>query len=68
MKKWEVRFADVEEFYLINVMSSKQIAIKYKKDVELQKMNEASSAGRTVRKFNEKLPAHRNHCLPMALQ
>ena len=55
MKKWEVRFADVEEFYLINVMSSKQIAIKYKKDVELQKMNEASSAGRTVRKFNEKI-------------
>ena len=23
MKKWEVRFADVEEFYLINVTSSK---------------------------------------------
>ena len=55
MKKWEVRFADVEEFYLFNVMSSKQIGIKYKKEVELQKMNEANSAGRTVRKINEKI-------------
>ena len=55
MKKWEVRFADVEEFYLINVLSSKQIGIKYKKEVEFQKMNDASSAGRTFRKLNERL-------------
>ena len=55
MKKWEVRFADVEEFYLINVSSSKQIGIKYKKEVEFQKMNDASSAGRTFRKLNERL-------------
>ena len=55
MKKWEVRFADVEEFYLINVSSSKQIGIKYKKEVEFQKMNDASSAVRTIRKFNESL-------------
>ena len=55
MKKWEVRFADVEEFYLINVSSSKQIGIKYKKEVEFQKMNEASSAGRTIRKLNERI-------------
>ena len=34
MKKWEVRFSDVEEFYLINVMSSKQIGIRYKKEIE----------------------------------
>ena len=40
MKNWEVRFADVEEFYLVNVASSKQIGIKYKKEVEFQKMNE----------------------------
>lgn len=44
MKKCEVRFADVEGFYLINVGSSKQIGIKYKKEVEFQKMSDASSA------------------------
>lgn len=55
MKKWEVRFADVEEFYLINVMSTKQIGIRYKKKIELQKMNDASSAGRTIRKMNERI-------------
>lgn len=55
MKNWEVRFADVEEFYLINVASSKQIGIKYKKEVEFQKMNEASSTGRTIRKLNERI-------------
>ena len=55
MKKWEVRFADVEKFYLINVASSKQIGIRYKKEIELQKMNDASSAGRTFRKLNERL-------------
>ena len=55
MKKWEVRFADVEEFYLINVGSSKQIGIKYKKEVEFQKMSDASSAGRTIRKLNESI-------------
>ncbi|MBQ9559322.1 MAG: hypothetical protein IJ762_10770 [Bacteroidaceae bacterium] len=42
MKKWEVRFADVEEFYLLNVMLSKQIGIKYKAEVEFKKMNDAS--------------------------
>ena len=55
MKKWEVHFADVEEFYLINVGSSKQIGIKYKKEVEFQKMSDASSAGRTIRKLNESI-------------
>ena len=29
--------------------------LPHKKEVELQKMNEASSAGRTVRKINEKI-------------
>ena len=48
IKKWEVRFADVEEFYLINVMSTKQIGIRYKKEIELQKLNYASIAGRTI--------------------
>jgi hypothetical protein len=55
MKKWKVSFADVEEFYLINVMSSKQIGIRYKKEIEFQKMNDASSAGRTIRKMNERI-------------
>ena len=54
-KKWEVRFADVEEFYLINVMSTKQIGIRYKKEIEFQKMNDASSAGRRIRKMNERI-------------
>ena len=42
MKKWEVRFAEVEEFSLLNVMLSKQIGIKYKAEVEFKKMNDAS--------------------------
>ena len=55
MKKWEVPFADVEEFYLINVMSTKQIGIRYKKEIELQKMNDASNVGRRIRKMNERI-------------
>ena len=74
MKKWEVRFADVEEFYLVNVISSKQIGIKYKKEVEFQKMSDASSSGRTIRKLNESiagvqesLPADGLNIKPQAL-
>ena len=74
MKKWEVRFADVEEFYLINVTSSKQIGIKYKKEVEFQMMSDASSLGRTIRKMNESiagvqesLPADGLNIKPQAL-
>ena len=55
IKKWEVRFADVEEFYLLNVKSSKMIGIIYKKEVEFQKMNDASRTGRTIRKLNESI-------------
>ena len=55
MRKWEVCFADVEEFFLINVVSSKQIGIKYKKEVEFQKMSDASNAERTIRKMNESI-------------
>ena len=55
MKKWEIRFADVEEFYLMNVMSTKQIGIRYKKEIELQKMNDASNVGRRIRKMNERI-------------
>ena len=55
IKKWEVRFADVEEFYLLNVKSSKMIGIIYKKEVEFQKMNDASRTGRTIRNLNESI-------------
>ena len=55
MKKWEVRFADVEKFYLINVASSKQIGIRYRKGVELEKMGEAGRAGRILRKLNSRI-------------
>jgi len=55
MKKWEVRFADVEKFHLINVASSKQVGIRYKKGVELEKMGNAGRAGRILRKINSRI-------------
>ena len=57
IKTFEVRFADVESFFLTKVGSAKgttkMIGIRYIKNVELQKIEDASMAGRAVRRFNE---------------
>ena len=57
LKTYEVRFADVECFYLTKVETARGktmlIVIQYKENVELQKFEDASKAGRAVRRFNK---------------
>lgn len=55
LKKWEVKFSDVEEFYLRKLKTSEMIVIRYKKDIEVKKMKESSGLDRTFRKINEKM-------------
>ena len=57
MKAWEVRFADVERFFLVG----KMIGIIYKKDREIQKMEDASWLGRIVRRFNQRIGGSQEH-------
>ena len=57
LKAWEVRFADVENFFLIG----KMIGIRYKKDKEIQKMEDASCLGRIVRHINQRIGASMEH-------
>lgn len=54
-KGFEIRFADVEEFFLTGAATSRLIGIHYKQDVELQKVEGASRMGRAVRRFNERV-------------
>lgn len=54
-KGMEFKFADVEDFSLLGYpFWSSVIGIHYKEGVQQRKMEEASKAGRIVRKFNEK--------------
>ena len=57
LKAWEVRFADVEGFFLVG----KMIGIRYKKDKEIQKMEDASGFGRMVRRFNQRIGGSQEH-------
>ena len=58
LKTYEVRFADVECFYLTKVETARGktmlIVIQYKENVELQKFEDASKAGRAVRRLTIK--------------
>lgn len=56
-KAWEVRFADVERFFLVG----KMIGIRYRKDREIQKMVDASGLGRLVRHFNKRIGGSQEH-------
>ena len=47
-----VNFSDVEAFEMIQVGSQKFVAIHYKPNVEVQKMEDASFLGRMVRRLN----------------
>lgn len=51
LKAWEVRFDDVDRFFLVG----KMIGIRYRKDREIQKMEDASGLGRLVRRFNQRI-------------
>lgn len=57
LKAWEVRFADVERFFL----AGKMIGIRYNKDREIQKMEEASMLGRIIRRFNQRIGDAQEH-------
>ena len=57
VKVWEVRFADVEQFFIMRIStrrgsSVKLIGIRYKRDVEQAKFEESGSVSRFVRKMN----------------
>ena len=52
-KAWEIRFADVERFFVTNFKQATFIGIQYKKDVEALKIESASKFGRAVRHFNQ---------------
>ena len=54
-KGYEIRYADVDAFFMTKVWSAKMIGIAYKKEVEARKMAEAKEAGRAVRRFNAKI-------------
>ena len=56
-KAWEVRFDDVERFFLVG----KMIGIRYRKDREIQKMEDASGLGRLVRRFNQHIGGSQEH-------
>lgn len=55
MKQAIVNFADVESFEVLKGRQQKFIAIHYRPDVEQQKMDEASTIGRSIRSLNLRL-------------
>ena len=52
IRNWEVRFADVESFFLTKVATTKMVGIQYKPDAERRKMDESNSVSRSIRKMN----------------
>ena len=50
---WAVRFADVEAFTLVGVSKSVQIAVKYKPDVRVRKLEATHAIGKAFRRMNE---------------
>ena len=56
-KGYEVRYADVDAFFMTRVWSAKMIGITYKKEIEARKMEKAKEVGRAVRRFNTMIAA-----------
>ena len=54
-KGYDIRYADVDAFFMTRVWSAKMIGIAYRKEIEARKMEEAKNAGRAVRRFNTKI-------------
>ena len=54
-KGYEIRYADVDAFFLTRVWFAKMVGITYKKEIEARKMEEAKDVGRAVRRFNTKI-------------
>ena len=54
MKSWEIPFSAVEEFFFTDI-TKQLIGIRYKENVEAQKLENAHSAGNAVRQMNKML-------------
>ena len=54
-KPWEASFADVEIFFLTRVSTARMIGVKYKKNIEAQRLDNAGQWGRAARNFSLKL-------------
>ena len=54
LKSWEIPFSAVEEFFFTDI-TNQLIGIRYKEDVNAQKLENAHSAGKVVRKMNKML-------------
>lgn len=54
-KGYNIRYADVDAFFMTRVWSAKMIGIAYKKEIEARKMEDAKEVGRAVRRFNAKM-------------
>lgn len=54
-KGYDIRYADVDAFFMTRVWSAKMIGIAYKKEIEARKMEDAKDVGRAVRRFNAKI-------------
>lgn len=54
-KPWEASFADVEIFFLIRVSTARMIGVKYKKNIEAQRLDNTGQWGRAARNFSLKL-------------
>lgn len=54
-RSWEASFADVETCFLTCVANVWMVGIKYKKNIEKQRLNDANLLGRAVRNYNLKV-------------
>jgi hypothetical protein len=54
-KGYDIRYADVDAFFMTRVWTNKMIGIAYKKEVEARKIEEAKEVGRAVRRFITKI-------------
>ena len=55
VKQTIINFADVKSFQVVKMRDQKFVAIHYKPDVERQKMDAASTVGRSIRSLNRRL-------------
>ena len=53
-KSWEISFSEVEEFFFTDI-TKQLIGIRYKENVDAQKLENAHSAGNAVRQINKML-------------
>ena len=55
VKQTVINYADVESFEVVKMKDQKFVAIHYKPNMELQKMDDAGTVGRSVRSLNRRL-------------